>query len=200
MRKAKKVEIPENHTVKQEEYTKLYKHAKTSALWYVTNYNKNSQQIKQKLYDKGYPKTPLKIIKKDQTTTQENIVEKIIEYLEKYGYINDEDYVKNTLDNQLRTGKSITQAKTKLFQSGLNKEFYEPIIEKEIKQQNTTYNETESLDKAANKITNKTSFKKLNSFKAQQKLVQNLATKGFPFEQIYEWIENNQEIFEENNN
>lgn len=193
MKKAKQVDFPQDRPLTFEEYNDLSKHAYNSALWYVTNYNKNSYQIRTKLYDKGYLKDEVPVVKNDEKTYH-NIVEETITKLKDFSYINDESYVESAIYSGLRKGKSISSIRTKLFQTGLPKDLIDKGME-EFSEETQTEMEDDALDKAASKIVNSYSFTKITDpFKAKQKIVQSLATKGFPMGKIFEWIDENLDL------
>lgn len=193
MKKARVVEFPSDRALTFEEYEDLKKHAYNSALWYVTNYAKNSYQIRTKLYDKGYPKNEVETVDNYDEKFYSNIVEEVVKQLEDFSYVDDESYIDDAISSGLRKGKSISSIKTKLIHTGLPKDMIEKGLEgfEDDKEEL----EDDALDRAAQKIVNSYSFTKIeDKFKAKQKVVQSLGTKGFPMGKIFEWIDNNLDL------
>lgn len=193
MKKAKRVDVPTDRPLDFDEYESLKKHAYNSALWYINNYGKNSYQIRTKLYDKGFLKTEIKVIH-DEKEFYSNIVEEVIEQLIDYSFINDEQYIDNAISSGLNKGKSLSAVKTKLFQTGLPKDLIDEGIERFEEKEDDNL-EDEALDKAANKIVRSYAFTKIDDpFKAKQKIIQSLGTKGFQIGKILEWIDENLDL------
>lgn len=191
MKKARTVEIPDNRTVDFATYMKLNDHAYQSALFYATNYNKNSYQIKEKLLLKGYINDDLTVTYKDGRTETYNIIEETIAKLKEQYILDDEEYVLNTLQNGLDNGKSLQKLKSKLISSKIPVDMINKAIE-EIE-----IDESYGLDKEANKIIRSSTFQKMDKYKRQQKMVRTLASKGFKIPEIYEWMNENIDIIED---
>lgn len=192
MKKAKTVSIPDNRIVDFETYMKLNDHAYKSSLFYVTTYNKNSFQIKEKLLEKGYVNAPIVVSYKDGHTEEYNIIEDTIERLVRQHIIDDEQYVINFIQNGLDSGKSLSSLKNKLYMNKIPTDMVTKILDSGY----IAIDETDGLDRQATKITNSSSFYKLDKYKKQQKLLRSLATKGFKVSDIYQWIEDNPDSME----
>ena len=103
----------------------------------------------------------------------ESVVDKTLEKLKEYNYINDELYVKNYIDTyKSKFGKS------RLKQNLKNKNIDENLIEKYL-----ILDENEVLNNIKKEILKQTKNKTMD-VKLKQKIYRNLSFKGYSFEQI----------------
>ncbi len=103
----------------------------------------------------------------------ESVVNKTLEKLKEYNYINDELYVKNYIDTyKSKFGKS------RLKQNLKNKNIDENLIEKYL-----IFDENEVLNNIKKEILKQTKNKTMD-VKLKQKIYRNLSFKGYSFEQI----------------
>ena len=207
MKKARQITIPDSKIITQTEYEDYYNHAKNSSLWYLNNFNRNSNQIRQKLYDKGYPKDEVfivedKLITKDidrnleneeisKQATPVNIVEEIITLLTENSLIDDIYYIENMLEAQLNKGKSLSLAKQVLINTKkVDRNLLNEVISKmdEIEEL-----EEEGLNKVALKTVNSSMYQRKDKFQRKQYLYQRLLRSGYSSADISSWIENNLE-------
>lgn len=191
MKKALKVEIPDDRALTSEEYEKLKSHAYNSATWYATNYSKTSGQIKQKLYDKGYPRDELEVEDRNKEKFWVNIVDETVERLIELSFINDESYVNSAFSSGLRSGKSVSSIKTKLFQAGISQEMMDDALY-EVEKLDEDF-ENDALDKTASKLLLSRAYTKLEYWDRKNKLVKTLLTKRFPLPSVLEWVEEHME-------
>lgn len=187
MKKARKVEIPDDRALTVGELEDLKSHAWNSSIWYASNYIKTTGQIKQKLYDKGYPRDEVEVINDDGSTTWVNIVEETVERLVEYSYVDDAAYVSSALRSGIRSGKSLSSLKTKLFQAGIDKNLIEEGIA-EISEEDESF-EDEALHKTASKLITSRTYLKLEHSDRRNKLVKTLLTKGFQLSAVLEWAD-----------
>lgn len=117
----KKYKIKENNYV--EEYVLqeildevLYKRAKERVLYLLKDSAKTKKQIRDKLKQGYYP---------------EIVIEKVIDFLERYSYINDYEYALNYIDNNSKR-KSLMQIRNNLYVKGVNKELIDSAISASI--------------------------------------------------------------------
>lgn len=185
MRQAKTVEIPEDRTITEEEYRKLSSHAYKSSVWYITTYNKNSYQTREKLLKKGYIKDSVIVLKNDSTQYEVNIIDEIIEKLFDYYILDDDAYVDSFIRNSLSRGIGLSSIRVKLLNNGIPQDMIERFF---VDYENDTRVD-EALDKSAYKIINSSSFRKLDFFKRKEKIVRSLVSKGFALSDIFEWVE-----------
>lgn len=190
MKTAKKVEIPDE-PITFEAYTKLIRHGHNSAQWYAMNYNRNSYQIREKLLQKGYPSDDVQYLKRDGSVTSGNLIDEIIQQVKDELIVDDEASLESIISNQYRAGKGLSVIKTKLYRAGYSKDEIERGLEEYDKHYDLEEDNWDALCKSANKIVISSSYRKLDGFKAKQKLVRSLVSKGFNMSDIYSWINEN---------
>ena len=104
----------------------------------------------------------------------ENMLEDIIEYLKEAKYINDNDYIRRTVNNFIiRKNLSIKELKYKLLAKGLNKNDIEDYI----------YDNKEELEEYEIKSISNIIYKKSTSME-QEEIKQYLLKKGYKLENI----------------
>ncbi len=107
-------------------------------------------------------------------TIEENLLEDIIEYLKQAKYINDQEYIKKTMNNFLALKNlSIKELKYKLLSKGLNKNDIEEYI----------YDNKEELEEYEIKSASNIIYKKSASME-QEEIKQYLLKKGYKSENI----------------
>ena len=107
-------------------------------------------------------------------TIEENLLEDIIEYLKQAKYINDQEYIKKTMNNFLALKNlSIKELKYKLLSKGLNKNDIEDYI----------YDNKEELEEYEIKSASNIIYKKSASME-QEEIKQYLLKKGYKSENI----------------
>lgn len=107
-------------------------------------------------------------------TIEENLLEDIIEYLKQAKYINDQEYIKKTVNNFLALKNlSIKELKYKLLSKGLNKNDIEDYI----------YDNKEELKEYEIKSASNIIYKKSASME-QEEIKQYLLKKGYKSENI----------------
>lgn len=193
MKKARTVTIPDDRRVDFKTYTKLNDHAYKSALYYATTYNKNTYQIREKLYDKGYVQDEVIVVYKDGHEERYNIVDETIDKLVAQYISDDYQYTVDFLNNGISSGKSVQSLKTKLVMNKIPPDMISEAIESGDVETDDSY----GLDKQAHKIVNSSSFDKLDRFKRQQKLLRSLSSKGFSIPEIYEWMNDHSDDIDE---
>lgn len=139
----------------------LYKRGKERALHYLKDADKTTYQMKSKLKEGYYP---------------EDIIERIIEFLHKYGYVDDVRYVENYISYN-RKRKSIQRMKEDLMNKGIHREVMNSVFE-EYSYENAHDEESLLEDYCRKKITSEMDER------AQQKLMMSLMRKGFKYDQI----------------
>ena len=109
----------------------------------------------------------------------ENMLEDIIEYLKEAKYINDNDYIRRTVNNFIiLKNLSIKELKYKLLAKGLNKNYIEDYI----------YENKEELEEYEIKSISNIFYKKSASME-QDEIKQYLLKKGYKSENINKAIE-----------
>lgn len=189
MKTARKVLFPNNRPLTKDEYEDFYNHALNSSMWYVTNFMRNSNQVREKLYDKGYPHGEIHI-KGIQSPV--NIVETVVEKLQDLLLIDDESYAENKAKSLIYSGKWGNVAFYEMLRKGIEKD----LAEKTIKKFFTTEEAFSTLDRIGPRIVEISKRKKLDRYKTKTDIVQKLMGKGFPYGIISEWLED--QLSEEN--
>lgn len=190
MKKARVIELPENRTIDEKTYEEYSEHAYKSASWYITAYNKNSFEIKEKLMNKGYIDDDVIVQHSKGEITHHNFIEETFQKLADNHMLNDDmDYVKEFIQNGVNNGRSVNAMKTKL----RNKKIPYDMITEALEDDSLDLDEEYGLDKQASIIVRSGSFQRLDGFKKKQKLVRRLLSKGFDMGDIYSWINNNEE-------
>lgn len=140
-------------------------------------------------FDKGKTKVLKYILYKKRSENEvrrkfareldENMLEDIIEYLKEAKYINDNDYIRRTVNNFIiLKNLSIKELKYKLLAKGLNKNDIEDYI----------YENKEELEEYEIKSISNTIYKKSLSME-QDEIKQYLLKKGYKSENIKKAIE-----------
>ncbi len=114
-------------------------------------------------------------------TLDENLLEDIIEYLKQAKYIDDNEYIRKTVNNFIALKNlSIKELKYKLFAKGLNRNDIEDYI----------YENDEDLEDYERKSISNIIYKKANSME-EEEIKQYLLKKGYKIENINRVIEEN---------
>lgn len=179
MKSTKKVEVKEVITAK--EYNEFKQHAINTGFWWATNYSKNSFQIREKLYQKGYPVNTVIMVKEDGSKVRKDIVEEAIRSLVRSGIIDDSELLDSQVRKKFESGKSSYVIKSELIVMGFPKELIEESFSKIIDEDLLN----KSISKAYDKAVKSYSVKKLDNEKdKEQKIISILMQKGFPYADI----------------
>ncbi len=146
------------------------KRAKIRAMHLLNNMGRTEMQLRQKLVQDNYT---------------EDIIDEAIDYVKSFGYINDETYTKNFIDNR-KNKRSKKEISAQLLQKGISKAVLEKALEE-------CYG-SDSAQDAITAILQKKQFDpKTADRKETQKIMGYLVRKGFEYEdirqviQVYEW-------------
>lgn len=158
--------LAENKELEEERYKYimeyvLYIKAREEAYNYLGFKSRTEKELRQKLEKSGYP---------------EDIIEKVIQLMKKYGYLNDETYVKNYINDRKKfkpSGKRLI--KYELSQKGISDEIISKVIE-EI--------EIDETELAVKVLAKKSKGKDISDRKQKEKLYMYLAGKGFDYDTI----------------
>lgn len=188
MKKARQIEIPETRNLTWEEYLDFNGHAVNSSMWYASNYTRNSNQIREKLYAKGYPRDEVAVDLLDGKIDYKNMVEDTVDHLVECLLIDDRQYALSVINSQLSKGFGLAKVRMALSIKKVDRELAQDLLESlDLEKQNH-----DAIDKAAQRVLKSSAFLKLpEGWPRQQKLTQQLASKGFSFGDISEWRENN---------
>lgn len=186
MKKARQIEIPEDRSLTWDEYTDFNSHAVKSSSWYASNYTRNSQQIRDKLYNKGYPKGEVPVLLQDGTTVYKDMVEDTVVQMIDWLLIDDRQYATSVINAQISRGVGISKVKSMLSQKGVDRELAEELLE-ELDLDDKV---SDAVDKAAERVLRSSAYLKLGEgWPRQQRLTQQLLSKGFSFDDISRWKE-----------
>ena len=137
----------------------VYRRAKQKTIAILKYMDRTEQELRQKLMLEEYPPT---------------IIDKTIDYIKGYGYIDDERYASNYVRFKKEI-KSKFQIQNHLYQKGIAKDIINLVME----------NEYESDEVALLKaIKKKTDHPELLDPDKKQKLIASLCRKGFHYEEI----------------
>lgn len=194
MKKAREIEIPETRNLTWEEYSDFNSHAIASSMWYASNYSRNSNQIREKLYKKGYPKDEVAVDTHSGETVYKDMVEDTVGYLVDSLLIDDRQYALSVINSQLSRGFGISKVKMALSMKKVDRELAQELLDS-LDLEDQTF---AAIDKAAQRVLKSSAYLKLaEGWPRQQKLTQQLAAKGFTFGDISEWRANNEELLGE---
>lgn len=168
--------IKEGTFISEEHYAQiediLYKRGKERALYYLKDSDKTSYQMKTKLKAGFYP---------------DEIIDRILAFLIKYGYIDDYEYAKRFISYNI-SKKSILRIKESLYVKGVGRDIIEDAIEnfREDGLHNNCYGD-ENVDNPQVAIIRKHISKKIKADMDNQyesKIIMSLLRKGFMYEDI----------------
>ena len=139
----------------------LYKRAKERSLHLIEKMDRTEYQIRTKLKDGYYP---------------EEIIERVIAFLNKYNFINDEDYAKRYIECSKKT-KSCRLILLELAKKGISKDILSNI-------KLYLSNDDEEIMQIV-KLLNKKKYKEVCAdIKEKSKIINYLLRKGYDFENI----------------
>lgn len=205
-KKPKTVEIGEEITEK--EYQRFLKYGINSSIWYVTTYGRTTHETKDRLLKKGYPnhETAVKFVNKDKITGVVEteiknifILEEVIENLEKNMILNDRGLVEAALFSSFSNNHAMSKIIRKLSTRGIDRE----MIDEEVEKLTEIYDEEEQreaeydgVDRLASRMVESYTFVKITDpWKKKNKLMTSLVRKGYGFDLVQEWINENSEHF-----
>lgn len=150
--------------------TVLPRRAKLRAMNLLKNKQYTSYQLTRKLLDSGYPR---------------EICDEAVEYVKSYGYVNDEQYVKDYI-RQEAGRKSIAEMRMKLNERGIERSTLENVLD-DLTKQMQEYCET-PLEDREDEIIYKTLLKRKFSpnatYEERQKLLAYFYRHGFDVDRV----------------
>ena len=175
----RKYDVKEGNTLSEAEYNRikdvLYKRGKERALYYLKTSDKTSSQMRKKLSEGFYPK---------------DVIDKIIQFLEEYKYIDDLRYANQYVQYNIKR-KSLNQIKNDLRQKGICREDLDNVL-LEVEDNIEGNPQTDIIRKYILKK-HKTDL----DIKEKNKIVMALVRKGFRFDYIisvYRRVEREEEF------
>lgn len=137
-----------------------FRKAKYTALEYINTGNKTEHQVRQKLKDKEYDET---------------VIERILEFLKSYHFIDDEDFKKRYMEYQTSVKrKSIKQTQYELYKKGVENNNFGDTLEdmSSVEQQNIAY------------YLEKYGYNPDLEYSQKQKIIARLLRRGFNYDNI----------------
>lgn len=192
MKKAKVVDVPLDRPLTTQEHGALASHAHSSALWYAMQMGKNTFQIREKLWAKGYPRDPVQVQVSGGELEPHDLVEECIAELVESAVVDDLDLATSLAESLLRQGRGTGAIRTKLFQRGFPRDMAEVALGEALGHGEDDA-EAEALALAGERLLRSPSLHRLDSQKARQKLVRTLASRGFPLDAVFAWVSDNWE-------
>jgi Uncharacterized protein conserved in bacteria len=164
-------ELQEGQTISEMLFEKIieetvFRRAKQKALAVLKFKDRTEQELRDKLIETGYP---------------QEVINRTIDYVTEYGYLNDERYTTAFIRSRMYT-KSKMIIKTQLLQKGIKKDMINDIIR-------AIYDETEADEDAELTAIKKAISKKTKSIDSlttehKQKIIASLYRKGFSIDKI----------------
>lgn len=185
MKRARQVEVPDDGSLSLKDARELADHAVSSAIWYAGRSSRSAQQIREKLYLKGYPKYPVEATAKDGSVEEFDFVEAAVDRLVELSFIDDEALARAVAAEKLRLGKGIRRVQDDLRVRGIPASIIEDVLS-EVEDSAME----EALEKAVRQAVNSSSFTRITDpRKRKEKLARSLASKGFSFSDINSVLE-----------
>lgn len=158
------------------------------------------------IYGQSYVRTSALINRKGPSMIQQELIKKglteqeILQALEEYPVDQQIENIQQLSEKYIRTKKNIPfkMLKNKLFEHLLVKGYDSDLIKQEMTQLDFAYNEEHQDDlliKAAEKLV-RTRQKKYSGYDLRNKVKEGLYRKGFDFEAINYWLEDQAELWE----
>jgi len=172
-----KLNLCEGFEISTEQYENIvnntiYPMAKQKAVDILKFMDRTEMELRKKLSEAGF--------------TQE-IIDRTVDYINEYGYLNDERFAKAYLKSRMNT-KSKLIIKTELIQKGVSKDIIKAIFEEEYDNNEAEDPETNAIRKA---IAKKTRTPEDMDYNTKQKLIASLYRKGFDIGKIKQILNNN---------
>lgn len=195
-KKARTVEIDPTKTLELNEYDELVRHARNSSIWYLGRFPSHSTKIRERLYEKGYPREAVKHLDIEDEVQESNIVDEVMHELELLHMLDDQLFIESKIKAAIYKGKGTSLAARELKYKGIPEEEIEAVLEGLEDELDSQL--LEAVDKAAQKIMRSTPFRKAErSWQKSMVLSGGLRAKGFDRDTVDSWMESNSEIFED---
>lgn len=179
-KKARIVEIPDYRPLDYDEFVDIRDHALNSSIWICQKMSRNSKQIKDRLFKKGYTFHEVDYVDVDGETKSFDIMDYVVKNLEKDGYVDNISYAKSVVQSDISSGKSGFVIKSNLYRKGFDRDVIDEAMEKA---DNTDYSAI--IQRKVREMYHSSSIKNLdNEWAKKNKIIQSLARKGFSFDDI----------------
>ncbi len=144
-------------------------------MWYATQYARTGQQLREKLYKKGYPREPVLVQSPDGTTEFHDMVEEIITFLSDCLMFDDEQYGESLAEAKKNSGKGRSFVRLELMRRGINGELAEEILDRVYQ------DSTEALTKLVEKLYRQERRRDQSIYELRTRVLQKTATRGWDF-------------------
>lgn len=180
MKTARQVVIPADRPLTFKEFEDLKNHAMASSMWYASTYVRNTEQVKEKLYKKGYWEDDINATDEKGKNFSYNIVDTTVDKLVELQIIDNVAYAESVVRTRLRQGSGINKIRMDLSFKKVPSDIIEEVLSG-IEENDSNA----ALEKALSKILSSSGYKKLDDpRKKQQKITQALLGKGFSFDDV----------------
>lgn len=197
-KKARVVEIDPDGTLSYSEYDELLRHGRNSSMWYLGRFPSHSTKIRQRLYEKGYPREDVRRKNSEGDVELGNLVDEIMEELQLLHMLDDRLYIESKLKSTIAKGRGTALAVRELKYKGIPEEEIEAVLEGLEDELDSDL--SAAVERAAEKIMRSSPFRKAErGWQKSMVLSGGLRAKGFDRDTVDTWMESNSSIFEELN-
>lgn len=195
-KKARTVQVDLTKTLKYTEFDELLRHARNSSLWYAGRYPSHSSKLKERLYEKGYPKDSVTYENMEGSVEQGNLVDLAISELEMLHMIDDQLYVESKLKSGIAKGKGLHLVARELQYKGIDESEIEAALD--LLEDDLTAELEASIQKAAEKAMRSMPYRRAQQGWQKSMVISGvLRSKGFDRDSVDNWMESNAQIFED---
>ena len=192
-KRAKHVDVPDR-VLSYEEFTALWDHAVSSAIWQAENYLRSAGDILDRLYRKGYPNESVEYYSKDKSDILScDIADEVVNHLVEKRVIDEKEFASDKILSMIYSGKSVNHIRQKMRQKRFRDDIIETCINEHLKN-NPEYN-NKSLNRHIEIMTRSPSFTRLDPVKRKDRLIRYMSSKGFSVSDTLSWIGSHPEMF-----
>lgn len=197
-KRAKQVDVPDR-VLSYEEFTALWDHAVSSAIWQAENYLRSAGDILDRLYRKGYPNEPVEYYSKDRSDILScDIADEVVNHLVEKMVIDEKEFASDKILSMIYSGKSVNHIRQKMRQNRFRDDIIEECINDHL-ENNPEYS-FRSLTRQIEILTRSPSFTRLNPVKRKDRLIRSMSSKGFSVSDTLSWIGSHPEMFTSQDN
>ena len=189
MKKARQIEIPEDRPLTFEEFEDFKSHALKSSMWYASEYTRSEKQIIEKLLNKGYVRGDVEYLDEEGETRFFNIIDHVIIHLKEGLVLDDEAYARSLIGRYSSGRRGASYIRNKLFEKGIDSATAERLLA-ELRDEDQVLEDIEAL---AQRYMNSLAYTRADPYRRNQKLTAHLVARGYSFDDISRWRENQRE-------
>lgn len=191
MKKAKRVEIPEDRPLTTEEFVKLRDHIRNSATWYALERGLNRGTIRNKLKLKGFSDDDVPYFSSSGETVWYNFIDTILDELEELEMINETDFAERLANRQIARGYGINRVRQELFANHVPEDVANGVLQDKEEESGLDSALVKALDRAKLNYAYKKNAG--NDFAQEQYLRKTLMQRGFGWDDITRVMESEEE-------